>query len=42
MELERINMRDERYKDSVQEIHRCGKLCFHINRTEPILRKGGG
>ena len=35
MELERINMRDESYQASVQEIHRCGKLCFHINQTEP-------
>ena len=35
MELERVNMRDESYKASICEIHRCGKLCFHINQTEP-------
>ena len=40
MELERINMRDESYQASVQEIHRCGKLCFHINQTEPHSEEG--
>lgn len=40
MELERINMRDESYQASVQEIHRCGKLCFQINRTEPHSEEG--
>ena len=40
MELERINMRDESYQASVREIHRCGKLCFHINQTEPHSEEG--
>lgn len=40
MELERVNMRDESYQASVHEIHRCGKLCFHINQTEPQSEQG--
>lgn len=40
MELERINMRDESYQESVAEIHRCGKLCFRINQAEPHSEEG--
>lgn len=38
-EFEAVNMNDESYKPTINEIIRCNKLCFHINQTEPMTEK---
>lgn len=31
----RVDMREEAYREWIDEIHRCGRLCWKISQTEP-------
>ena len=34
-----VDMTTPEYSEAIAEMTRCGKICFNINTTEPVLEK---
>lgn len=39
MEEQRYDMKDAEFRKSIEEIHKCNKICWQINTTEPFSEK---